>query len=170
MLPVESFEDNIKQESPFQSEVSSEMPAFEQDGHSSHVSSIYDQRNFGYATNFYGMPNDFTTVSSGNHIGHMSNVENAGLYSPAVEDTTSGTGIVIRKRQVPNQSTLQNNTGAHGTAPRRIRLQSKLQIGPVQCILSNEPTNSRTNQEGNTAEVRCSSNLSVTVYQSIPFV
>ncbi|XP_057800752.1 NAC domain-containing protein 91 isoform X2 [Salvia miltiorrhiza] len=151
MLPVESFEDNIKQESPFQSEVSSEMPAVDQDGHSSYVSSSLDQGNLVYATNFFEFPNDFTTDSSGNYIGHMSNVENTGLYSPAVEDTTSGTGIVIRKRQIPNQSTVQN-TALHGTAPRRLRLQMKLQVGPVQCGLPNEQTNSKIEQESDTAQ------------------
>lgn len=156
MLPFESFEDNIKQESPFQSEVSSEMPAFEQDSHSSYTSSGYDQRNLnlGYANNFSGVQNDFTTFSSGNPIGQMPNVENASFYRPAVDDTTSGTGIVIRQRQMPNQSFVQN-TVMHGTASKRIRLQMKLQVGSVQCSRPKEPTNLKTTQDGNSAQVRC---------------
>ncbi|KAL1547302.1 protein NTM1-like 9 [Salvia divinorum] len=149
MLPVESFEDNMKQESPFQSEVSSEMLA--QDSHNSYVSSGYDQGNLGYATNLLKLPNDFTTVSSGNHIGHMSNVENTALRSPAVEGANSGTGIVRRKRPVPIQSTVQHNA-AHGSAPRRIHLQKKLQVGSVLCGFPNEPTNSKIKEEGDTAE------------------
>ncbi|KAL1539808.1 hypothetical protein AAHA92_24245 [Salvia divinorum] len=150
MLPVESFEDNIKQESPFQSEVSSEMLAVDQDAHSSYVSSGYDQGNLGYATNLFGLPNDSSTVASVNYIGHMSNVENTGLYSPAVEDTNSGTGIVRRKRQIPNQSTVQHTPA--GTAPRRIRFQTKFQVGSVQCGLLKEPTNSKIKQEDDTAQ------------------
>lgn len=158
MLPVESFEDNIKQESPFQSEVSSEMPAFEQDSHSSYTSSGYDQRNLGYANNFSALPNDFTTFSSGNHTGQMSNVENASFYNPAVKDTTFGTGIVIRQRQTPNHSIVQNNVN-HGTAAKKIRLQMKLQVGSAHCSRPKEPTNSRTTQEGEPAQVRCFSHL-----------
>ncbi|XP_042018262.1 NAC domain-containing protein 91-like isoform X1 [Salvia splendens] len=150
MLPVESFEDNIKQESPFQSEVSSEMLAVDQDGHSSYVSNGHDQGNLGYATNLFGLPNDSSTLASVNYIGHVSNVENTGLYSPAVEATNSGTGIVIRKRQIPNQSTVQHT--ASGTAPRRIRLQSKFQVGSVECGLLNEPTKSKIKQEDDTAQ------------------
>ncbi|XP_047980506.1 NAC domain-containing protein 62-like isoform X1 [Salvia hispanica] len=149
MLPVVSFEDNMKQESPFQSEVSSEMLA--QDSHNSYVSSGYDQGNLGYATNLLGFPNDSTTVSSGNHIRHMSNVENSALHSPAVDAANPGTGIVIRKRTVPNQSTVQH-TAAHGTAPRRIRLQMKLQVGSVQCGPPNEPTNSKIKEEVDKAQ------------------
>ncbi|XP_047980328.1 protein NTM1-like 9 isoform X1 [Salvia hispanica] len=148
MLPVEAFEDNIKQESPFQSEVSSKMLAVDLDGHSSYVSSGHNQGNLGYATNLFGLPNDSSTFASVNYIGHVSNVENTGLYSPAVEDTNSGTGIVIRQRQTPNQSTVQHT--ASGTAPRRIRLQSKFQVGSVQCGLLNEPT--KVKQEDDTAQ------------------
>lgn len=150
MFQAELFEDNIKQESPFQSEVSFEMPGIEQDGHSSYVSSGYDQRNLGYATSFGGLPNDFSTLSSGNHITHVSNVENS----------TSGTGIIIRKRQIPNQSTVQSSA-PHGTAPRRIRLQKKLQVGPVQCGLPKESTNPKIALQGDSAQVRCLSHLSL---------
>lgn len=159
MFQAELFEDNIKQESPFQSEVSFEMLGTEHDGHSSYVSSGYDQRNVGYATNFGGLPNDFSTLSSVNHITHISNVENSGLSSPAVEDCASGTGIIIRKRQIPNQSTVQSSA-PHGTAPRRIRLQKKLQVGPVQCCLPKESTNPKIALQGDSAQVRCLSHLS----------
>ncbi|KAH6813603.1 hypothetical protein C2S51_022621 [Perilla frutescens var. frutescens] len=151
MFHVESFEDNIKQESPFQSEVTSEMPGIERGGRSSYGSHGYDQRNLGFTANFCGLPNDFTTVSSGNHIGHMSNVEKSGLYRPAAKDSTSGTGIVIRRREVPTDSTMQN-TAAHGTASKRIRLQKKLQVGPIQCGFPKESTNCKITQEGNSAQ------------------
>lgn len=164
MLPVESFEDNIKQESPFQSEISSEMPAFEQDSHSSYTSSGYDQRNLGYANNFSALPNDFTTFSSGNHTGQMSN---ASFYNPAAKDIDSGTGIVIRQRRTPNHSIVQN-TVTHGTAPKRIHLQMKLQVGSAQCSRPKEPTNSRTTQEGEPAQVRCFSHLCLEPPYSLP--
>lgn len=153
MFQAELFEDNIKQESPFQSEVSFEMPGIEQDGHSSYVSSGYDERNLGSATNFSELPNDFSTVSSGNHITHIANVGNSGLYSPAVENSANGTGIIIRKRLIPNQSTVQNSAALeNGTAPRRIRLQKKLQVGPVQCVLPKVAANSKIALEGDSSQ------------------
>ncbi|KAF7148146.1 hypothetical protein RHSIM_Rhsim03G0217000 [Rhododendron simsii] len=44
----------------------------------------------------------------------------------------TGTGIRIRPRENQNQPS-NANSGLQGTAPRRIRLQKKLQVGPVSC-------------------------------------
>ncbi|KZV40957.1 hypothetical protein F511_05202 [Dorcoceras hygrometricum] len=55
--------------------------------------------------------------------------------SPAAgNETTLGTGIKIRARQ-PLQQLSTQHYEAHGTAPRRIRLQMKCQVGSVQCNL-----------------------------------
>lgn len=152
-------EENIKQESPFQSEVTSEIGAVAEVG----VSSAYDQRNLGFASNFYGLPNDFTTVSADNHIPCLSNIEEAGGYSPAVRDTTSGTGIILRNRQSSNHSTLHSGV-AQGTAPRRIRLQKKFQLGPVQCGLPKESTDSKIIHEGELTQVRVHSRSSLPIW------
>ncbi|XP_073031966.1 NAC domain-containing protein 62-like [Primulina eburnea] len=84
----EFLEDNNKQESPIQSEVTSKAV----DASHSNVSSA---------------------------VGN---------------ETTLGTGIKIRTRQPLHQLSTQHYE-AHGTAPRRIRLQMKYQVGSVQCNL-----------------------------------
>ncbi|XP_058206312.1 NAC domain-containing protein 91-like isoform X2 [Rhododendron vialii] len=50
----------------------------------------------------------------------------------AGNDDIFGTGIRIRAREHQNQPS-NANSGWQGTAPRRIRLQKKLQVGPVSC-------------------------------------
>ncbi|CAA0813077.1 NAC domain-containing protein 14 [Striga hermonthica] len=105
------IEENSNQEfSPFQSEVT-----FDTDS--------YDHGNLG---------------SAGNHIpNNLPNIEKTVDYSPATGDRGSGTGIVIMARQNFNQPSVQN-LADQGTAPRRIRLQKKFQVGPVQCSLPKE--------------------------------
>ncbi|KAK6155455.1 hypothetical protein DH2020_009703 [Rehmannia glutinosa] len=142
-LNDEMIEENKKQESPFQSEVTSDMASEGQSAHISPFSNDYDYRNLGFDNNSYGAPKVFTNVSADHQMPNMSNIEKTGDYSRAVGDSTSGTGIILRTRQNSNQPSIQN-PAAHGTAPRRIRFQKKLQLGPVQCVLpSNESTDSK---------------------------
>lgn len=147
ILQCELTEENIKQESPFQSEVTSDMAAVQQSVNNSHFGNNYGHRSLDFANNSFKVPNDFTTVSASNQIPYLSNIEEAGAYRPALGDATSGPGIKIRTRQIPNQSSIQNSV-AQGTAPRRIRLQKKFQIGPVECRLPNESTDSKIIHEG----------------------
>ncbi|KAL0400514.1 UNVERIFIED_CONTAM: NAC domain-containing protein 14 [Sesamum latifolium] len=147
ILQCELIEENIKQESPFQSEVTSDMAAVQPSVNNSHFGNNYGHGSLDFANNSFKLPNDFTTVSASNQIPYLSNIEEAGAYRPAVGDAISGTGIKIRPRQIPNQVSIQNSV-AQGTAPRRIRLQKKFQIGPVECRLPNESTDSKIIHEG----------------------
>lgn len=67
---------------------------------------------------------DTSMVNTYRAGGHISNI---------VSDNPFGTGIKIRSRQKQNPS-VNPNFGDHGIAPRRIRLQKRLQVGPV-CVL-----------------------------------
>lgn len=71
----------------------------------------------------------------------------------ALGDTTHGTGIVIRTRPVSNQAVVQNSI-SHGNASKRIRLQKKFQVGTVECIIHNKPTQSGKFHEGESIQVR----------------
>ncbi|XP_073019835.1 NAC domain-containing protein 91-like [Primulina eburnea] len=86
----ELFEDDNKQESPFQSEVTSEVAAV-------------------------GVSHSYVSPAVGN-------------------ETTLGTGIKMRTRQPLHQLSTQHYE-AHGTAPKRIRLQMQCGVGSVQCNL-----------------------------------
>ncbi|KAL8551112.1 hypothetical protein ACS0TY_000259 [Phlomoides rotata] len=132
MLLDEFIMENIKQESPLQSEVTSEMAALQQYGYSSNFSSDYNE---GFEFNSYGIPNGPTPTlyNDGNPI--------LGGYKPAVKDTSSGTGITIRTRQNPNLNVEQS--AKQGNAPRRIRMVTRFQVGPVQCSLPKESTDSK---------------------------
>lgn len=133
----ELLAENMKQESHFQSEVTSEA-FIGSNSQRSHVSNDYSNRNLAFANNSYRVPNYFTTDSTGNQIPYFPNIGGGGGdYSSTLGDATSGTGIIRRIRPIPDQTSAQN-PASHGTAPRRIRLQKKLQIGPVECRLPNE--------------------------------
>ncbi|KAK2972804.1 hypothetical protein RJ640_028332 [Escallonia rubra] len=69
-------------------------------------------------------------VSAGYQVyGSFSGFQESSSQSNAVAgDDPIGTGITIRPRQLRNQATAQN-ISVHGTAPQRIRLQTKLHIG-----------------------------------------
>lgn len=67
---------------------------------------------------------DTSMVDTDRAGGHISNI---------VSDNPCGTGIKIRSRQMQNRP-VNPNFGDHGIAPRRIRLQKRLQVGPV-CLL-----------------------------------
>ncbi|KAI6697707.1 hypothetical protein NL676_017826 [Syzygium grande] len=62
-------------------------------------------------------------------------LQGPGTSSPAFQrGETSGTGIRIRPRSSQNlQPQPQFDYGKQGSAPRRLRIQCKLQIGPVSC-------------------------------------
>ncbi|KAL3630758.1 hypothetical protein CASFOL_023742 [Castilleja foliolosa] len=95
----------IEEESPVQSEVTSEMVKVGQSPHMSPSTDDYGGR----------------------------------ILDSAGDENASGTGIIIRRRRNSNQPNVQNSA-ANGTAPRRIRLVSKFQVGPVQCGFPKEST------------------------------
>lgn len=123
----ELLEDVIKQESPFQSEVTSEAL----------LDNVYDSNNnnnnlWGYMNDNHMLPNAF---SAGNQIPNWSNFGDSVSQTPSLgSNTGSGTGIKLRTRQPMSESVARGVEG-QGTAPRRIRLQTRFQIGLEQCGL-----------------------------------
>lgn len=77
-------------------------------------------------------PDASSTVSTAHNL--FDGLEEPRSESNVVESDNSnfGTGIKIRTRQPRNQESA-GNVASQGNASRRIRLQKKLQIGPVLC-------------------------------------
>lgn len=77
----------------------------------------------------YGYPASF----GGSQVPNLLKVEQSGGCNNVVSsDSGSGTGIKLRKRQMHNQPD-DMQSRPQGTANRRIRLQMKMQVGPVEC-------------------------------------
>ncbi|KAL3846051.1 hypothetical protein ACJIZ3_003454 [Penstemon smallii] len=151
-LRGELLEDIFKQESPLQSEVTSKMASDEQNAFNSHVRNDYGHNYSGFGNNNYAVPNALSAASAVNQIPNSSNIQESSSYSPAVANATNpGTGIKLRTRQTLNESN-PRNPATHGTAPRRIRLQMKFQVGATQCGLPKESKNS-SNDSDTTHEV-----------------
>lgn len=76
----------------------------------------------------------FHAVSSASGQSYFSNSpeEQSINTISAGNDNMFGTGIRIRTREHQNQPG-DAHSGGQGTAPRRIRLQKKLHVGPVTC-------------------------------------
>lgn len=92
----------------------------------------------------------FGTASSSYQETIMSNADRSGgQICSIISDNPSGTGIKIRSRQVQNPSG-NPNFADHGSAPRRIRLQKKLQVGPVHCKLGRVSDQSEVEDEKST--------------------
>nr|AGY49286.1 putative membrane bound NAC transcription factor 1 [Nicotiana benthamiana] len=71
-------------------------------------------------------------------VPNFPSVEQSGGYNNVVgSDSGSGTGIKLRPRQMQNQSD-DRQFRTQGTANRRIRLQVKLQVGPVESRSHND--------------------------------
>ncbi|XP_051138122.1 NAC domain-containing protein 91-like isoform X2 [Andrographis paniculata] len=134
---------NIKQESPFQSEITSDVATMEQNGHDFDGGNDNDQQNMEFLCSSFVLPDDFTTAAAGNEIPYVNpyggHIAQAVDYtSPKVGGTNSGSGIKIQSRKSSNQAGAQDKM-VHGTAPRRIRLQKDIRIGPVMCLNKSAP-------------------------------
>jgi len=83
-------------------------------------------------------PDASSTFSTGNNL--LNGLEESRSGSNVVEsgDSNLGTGIKIRTRQPIIQESFEN-VASQGNLPRRIRLQKKLQIGPVLCSYKEKP-------------------------------
>ncbi|KAM7463603.1 hypothetical protein LguiA_031724 [Lonicera macranthoides] len=94
-----------------------------------HVRDDEGSRNLGFVPN---TPDASSTVSTAHNL--LDGLEEPRNDSNVVESANSkfGTGIKIRTRQPRNQESA-GNVASQGNASRRIRLQKKLQIGPVLC-------------------------------------
>ncbi|XP_059667330.1 protein NTM1-like 9 [Cornus florida] len=87
----------------------------------------------------------FTANSPGERSGNLRNsFEESSSHSNAAAG--GGTGIRIRSRShQPQSRTIAQNI--HGTAPRRIRLQTKFQVGLVNCSNLPDSSNNEDNHE-----------------------
>ncbi|XP_073123801.1 NAC domain-containing protein 91-like [Henckelia pumila] len=81
----------------------------------------------------------------------MPNVEKSGVYSPVVDRNSSlGPGIMLRTRRTSNQVHV-HDPAEHGIAPKRMHLQTKLEIGPVQCLLRGDSNDIKVKYEEESA-------------------
>ncbi|XP_075502996.1 NAC domain-containing protein 62-like [Primulina tabacum] len=78
----------------------------------------------------------------------MTNVEKSGGYSsPAVYRNSSfGPGIRLRTRPTSNRVNA-HDSAEHGMAPRRMHLQTKLEIGPARCPLGGDSNDIKVKDE-----------------------
>ena len=115
-----------------------QMANMEQDAHRADVSIDNHEGKLNLAGNNHLGHNAYAAVFNGSVVPDFLSTEVPGVHNNDTgTDSTSGTGIKLRSRQFQNFS--NNPTfAAHGIAPRRLRLQNKLQIGPVQCSLLRE--------------------------------
>ena len=96
---------------------------------SSCVSNGTDQRVL--QSEFLGQ-NFHTTPSASDQLYENSPQESTNNNSISVESDVLETGIRIRTRQPPNRPIAQISE-PQGSAPRRLRLQKKLQVGSLYC-------------------------------------
>lgn len=111
-----------------------------------HVRDDEGSRNLGFVPN---TPDASSTVSTAHNL--LDGLEEPRSDSNVVESANSkfGTGIKIRTRQPRNQESA-GNVASQGNASRRIRLQKKLQIGPVLCSHETGLGNSKARYEEKT--------------------
>ncbi|CAA2969923.1 NAC domain-containing 62-like [Olea europaea subsp. europaea] len=97
------------------------------------------------------MENIFSAVSSGNQILNLSNIEQSVGHSNVVgSGSTIGTANKLSTQQPRNRTGAQNFEAGE-TAPRRIRLTEKLQIGSIDCGLPRVQLDSEISIEGDPA-------------------
>lgn len=128
-----SLMSNIEQDPTFNADITSLSAGAEHGIHRFGLISGGLERQFNSVRND-GLGSD--AVSSSYQDTSMLNTDGAGgrHSSNIVSDNPSSTGIKIRIRSAqPQNSSFNPNFADHGTAPRRIRLQKKLQVGPVRC-------------------------------------
>lgn len=100
-----------------------------------HATSDYHHRDLLFEKNKHLMENIFSAVSAGDQIPNLSNIGQSVGHSNVVgSGSTLGTGNKLITHQPPNRTAAQN-FAAGGTAPRRVRLMKKLQIGSIDCGL-----------------------------------
>ncbi|CAH9136881.1 unnamed protein product [Cuscuta epithymum] len=109
------------------------------------LGSDHQNWNFDLLDNNYYRTGDLSSVSSGIEAPEMV------YFQPqcAVNDgTISGPKIKFRSRQVQNQPGDHPQLAEQGTAHRRIRLQKKFQVGPVDCIRRRDSDQAESEQSG----------------------
>ncbi|KAL3342391.1 hypothetical protein AABB24_026419 [Solanum stoloniferum] len=99
----------------------------------------YAVGNIGFFQNTYPGHYGYPASIGGSQVPNFLKVEQSGVRNNVVStESGSGTGIKLRTRQMHNQPddtqfNQPDDTQPQGTAHRRIRLQVKMQVGPVEC-------------------------------------
>ncbi|PHU23331.1 NAC domain-containing protein 86 [Capsicum chinense] len=120
---------NYDQETAVKNEVNSIAATMLEARGAPYVSTDHAVGNSGFLQNtypgHYGRPVSFGASQVPNFL-------KDGFNSVVSNDSGSGTGIKLRPRPMHNQPD-DMQSRPQGTAPRRIRLQMKMQVGPVEC-------------------------------------
>ncbi|XP_059304431.1 protein NTM1-like 9 isoform X2 [Lycium ferocissimum] len=96
------------------------------------VSSDHTVGNLGFFQNSYPGHYSYPAGFGESQVPSFPSVEQSGGYINVLSHSGSGTGIKIRPRQIHNPPD-DMQSRPQGTANRRIRLQMKMQVGPVEC-------------------------------------
>ncbi|KAL3524485.1 hypothetical protein ACH5RR_017319 [Cinchona calisaya] len=145
----ELFLANIEQEDLVQQDVALQMATIEQDTCRTDFSSDNQEKKLNLVEKSIIGPDMYPGVFNVNLVPN-SLKDNLQHSSVTGGDSASGDGVIIRTRPVQNSSSDPKFT-ARGTAPRRFRLQKKLQIGPVRCSRVREPVCSEDQCDGQSA-------------------
>ncbi|KAJ8536971.1 hypothetical protein K7X08_035372 [Anisodus acutangulus] len=134
--------DNFDRESAVKREVNStEATVLEARG-APYVSNDHAVGNLGFFQNTYAGHYGYPAGFGGSQVPNFPSVEQSGGYNNVVSsDSGSGTGIKLRPRQMQNQPD-DMQSRPQGTANRRIRLQMKMQVGPVECRIRRQEAES----------------------------
>lgn len=98
-----------------------------------YVSNDHAVGSLGFPESTYSGHYDYPPSFDGSKVPDFPKVAQSGVCNNMVSsESASGTGIKLRTRQMHNQPD-DMQSKPQGTAPRRIRLQKKLQAGPVEC-------------------------------------
>ncbi|KAL3521727.1 hypothetical protein ACH5RR_019876 [Cinchona calisaya] len=147
-LEGEFFTGVIDQECLFQGDVTIQTPYMEQDADRSDVSFDNQESKLNLLGKEHLGPDTYPAVFNGNLVPDSLNAAGSGINrNAACNEISSGTGIILKVPQFQNSSSGPAFT-SHGTAPRRLRLQKKLQIGPVQCSMPRESVCVEENHDG----------------------
>nr|AAM47025.1 nam-like protein 1 [Petunia x hybrida] len=123
--------------------------------------------NVGFLQNTYIGQNDFSAGYGGIQVPNFLTVQESGGYNNVVSsDSGSGTGIKLRTRQMQNQPD-DRQSRMQGTANRRIRLQMKLQVGPVKSRIHSDSSQGAESDEAATEGERVSDEHSSTTSAAI---
>ncbi|KAK6794726.1 hypothetical protein RDI58_008179 [Solanum bulbocastanum] len=141
--------DNFDREAAVKREVNSLEPAVLK-AHSplgaSYDGNDYAVGNLGFFQNTYPGHYGYPASIGGSEVPNFLKVEQSGVRNNVVStESGSGTGIKLRIRKMHNQpdDTQFNQpddtqSRPQGTAHRRIRLQVKMQVGPVECRMRSD--------------------------------
>lgn len=141
----------MEQDTSFKADITSQLPFKQQEAYRSGFSTGNQGRQLNVLGNEYLGYNSTSASFSGYQVPDFLNAEGPGGCGTALVGD-NGTGIKIRSRQVQNPSGASSFV-VQGSAPRRIRLQKKLQVGPVSCSMARGSVHSNTDNKGPSTEL-----------------